>query len=61
MDNAFINECKALLEKERNLLVEELTTIADPNPAMTGDWNARFPKFEVGETSSSSGFFLPAL
>jgi len=55
MDNTFINECKALLEKERKLLVEELTTIADPDPAMKGDWHARFPKFEVVETSSSSG------
>ena len=55
MDNVFINECKALLEKERKLLVEELTTIADPDPAMKGDWHARFPKFEVVETSSSSG------
>ena len=55
MDNVFINECKALLESERALLVEELTTIADPDPAAKGDWNARFPKFEVVETSSSSG------
>lgn len=55
MDNTFINECKALLESERRILVEELSSIADPNPKMKGDWNARFPKFEVVETSSSSG------
>ena len=55
MDNAFINECKALLESERGILVQELSSIADPDPAAKGDWHARFPKFEVVETSSSSG------
>lgn len=55
MDTIFINECKTLLESERVILIQELSSIADPDPAAKGDWHARFPKFEIVETSSSSG------
>ncbi len=54
MDATLLHELKGLLEKERDLLVAELQSIADPDPKVRGDWHARFPKFEVVETSSSS-------
>src|SRR3989344_6674196 len=54
MDEATIQELKKKLDAERALLIEELKSIADPDPKNPADWNARFPKFEEVETSSSS-------
>lgn len=44
---------KTLLE-ERDKLIAELKTIAKPDPAMRGNWNAIYPKFEEIESGSSS-------
>jgi len=54
IEQNLLQEFKISLEKERSLLTAELTSIADPDPKMKGDWHARFPKFEIVETSSSS-------
>lgn len=54
MDPDTRQELKNALEKERNILVAELQTIANPDPKMKGDWDARFPKFEPVETGSHS-------
>ena len=54
MDQPLLDEFKIMLQKEHDLLVGELGSIADPDPKLKGDWHARFPKFEVVETSSSS-------
>ena len=54
MDETTLQELKKKLDAEQGLLVEELKTIADPDPNIPGEWNARFPKFEAVETNSSS-------
>ena len=52
MDHTLIQECGRLLEEERTRLIEELKAIAVPDPHMKGDWDERFPHFEVLETGT---------
>lgn len=46
MDHTTLLELKKTLEKEHDKLVEELKSIATPDPRMRGDWDANFPQFE---------------
>lgn len=54
MDQATLKELKEALIKERERLVEELKSIAAPDPRMAGDWDAKFPQFETVGTGSHS-------
>lgn len=50
MDEFTKQELKKALEEEHHILVGELKSIAKPDPKMAGDWDARFPQFETGQT-----------
>lgn len=56
MDKETLQELKVALESEQKRLVTELKFIANPDPSMAGNWNAKYPKFEAVETGSSSSF-----
>jgi RNA polymerase-binding transcription factor DksA len=51
MDETTKQELKKSLEEEHDILVGELKSIAKPDPKMAGNWDARFPQFEAGQTS----------
>jgi len=52
LDQKTISELKTALEKERNLLVSELETIATPDPNLKGDWDIKH--FEWSENQITS-------
>lgn len=52
IDADIVKELKEALEKEREKLIAELKSIARPNPQGQGEWNTKFPTFEVNETGS---------
>ncbi len=54
MNQAILQELKASLEKERDKLAAELRSVADPDPRLAGDWDARFPQMETVKTASHS-------
>ncbi|TSC68360.1 MAG: hypothetical protein G01um101466_483, partial [Parcubacteria group bacterium Gr01-1014_66] len=49
LDATLYNELKDSLTKEHKLLIQELNTIALPNPHKKGEWEATFPQFEEVE------------
>ncbi len=52
LDQKIIDELKSSLEKEHDLLVSELTTIATPDPNLEGDWDVKH--FEWSEDQITS-------
>ena len=50
MNQELLKESKTALEKERDLLVAELKTIATPDPQRKGNWDARFPEKDANES-----------
>ena len=52
MDTTILQELAAALAGEHDKLVSELKSFATEDPHMKGNWNARFPHFEIGETGS---------
>jgi len=52
MDQPTLGQLKKSLEEERDRLVAELKSFAEPASRTAGDWNAQYPKFEVVETGS---------
>jgi len=52
LDQKTISELKTALEKERNLLMSELETIATPDPNLKGDWDIKH--FEWSENQITS-------
>ncbi len=52
LDQKTIDELKTALEKERDLLVGELKTIATPDPNLKDDWNVKH--FEWSEDQITS-------
>ena len=52
LDQKTIDELKSALEKERDLLVSELTTIATPDPNFKDNWNVKH--FEWSEDQITS-------
>ena len=52
LDQKTINELKAVLEKERALLISELKTIATPDPHLKDNWDVKH--FEWSEDQITS-------
>ena len=52
MDKSHLEQLKIKLEEEKKKLIAELSSFAQPNPHVTGDWNARYPKFAAEEFGS---------
>jgi len=52
MDKNFLQEVKSKMEKEREILKEQLRTFAKEDPKLKGDWDTRFPKLD-GATGSA--------
>ena len=52
LDQKTIDELKTALEKEQELLISELKTIATPDPNLKGDWNVKH--FEWSEDQITS-------
>ena len=52
MNETTLQELKTALEKEHELLITELKSIATPDPVKKDEWNVVFPKFEEHETGS---------
>ncbi len=52
LEQKTLEELKLVLEKERDLLVGELTTIATPDPHLKDDWDVKH--FEWGEDQITS-------
>ena len=48
-----IDELKTALEKERELLISELKTIATPDPNLPGDWDIKHEEWEENEITSN--------
>ena len=49
-----LEELKAKLIKEGNLLEEELKKFAEKDKKLEGDWDTRFPYFDGGETGGAA-------
>ncbi len=47
-----LEELKIALEKERNLLVKELETIATPDPHVKGDWDIKHSEWGENQITS---------
>lgn len=52
LDQKTINELKTALEKERELLVGELKTIATPDPNLEGDWDVKHEEWSENQITS---------
>lgn len=52
LDEKIIEELKTALEKERDVLVGELKTIATPDPNLKGDWDIKHSEWEENEITS---------
>lgn len=52
MDTHTLEQLRAQLQSEHDRILAELKAIATPSPAVPGQWNALYPKFEEGETGS---------
>lgn len=52
MDQATLRGLKQALEEERVRLVVDLKSVARPDAKVEGEWNARYPQFEIRETGS---------
>jgi len=45
MKKEIINQLKETLEKEREKLIQQLSTFAKKDPRVKGDWDTIFPKY----------------
>ena len=54
MDAHILQQLKIQLQREHDRILAELKAIATPNPAVAGEWNASYPKFEQDESGSHS-------
>ena len=52
MDEEILHSLKTSLEEERKRLIKELQLIATPDPDVKGNWDAKYPHFESGESGS---------
>ncbi len=52
LDQKIINELKTALEKERELLISELKTIATPDPNLKDDWNVKHEEWGEDQITS---------
>lgn len=52
MDAETLRELKNTLEKEKQRLIKELRFIANPDPNLAGNWDAKYPHFESVESGS---------
>ena len=52
LDQKTISELKTALEKEQELLISELKTIATPDPNLKGDWDIKHSEWEEDEITS---------
>ncbi|MCX6813952.1 MAG: hypothetical protein NT078_01965 [Candidatus Azambacteria bacterium] len=52
LDQKTLEEFKTSLEKERDLLTQELGTIATPDPNLKGDWDIKHSEWEEDEITS---------
>ena len=52
MDKHTLEQLRTQLQSEHNRILAELKTIATPNRAMAGEWDATYPKFETEEAGS---------
>jgi len=46
MNKELLSEFKENLEKEKIAIKKQLTTFADQDPNLKGDWDTRFPDFD---------------
>lgn len=53
LDQQTLNELKVALEKEKGLLIDELSTIAKPADRPIGNWNKVHTEFSEDEITSS--------
>jgi RNA polymerase-binding transcription factor DksA len=52
LDQKTINELKTALEKEQELLISELKTIATPDPNLKDDWNVKHEEWGEDQITS---------
>ena len=52
LDQKTLEELKAVLAKEREVLIGELKTIATPNPNLKDDWNVKHEEWSEGQITS---------
>jgi len=52
LDQKTINDLKTALEKERELLISELKTIATPDPNLKDDWNVKHFEWSKDQITS---------
>lgn len=52
MDNQTLQRLRAQLQSEHDRILSELKEIATPSADVPGQWEAAYPKFEEGESSS---------
>ena len=52
LDQKTISELKTALEKERELLISELKTIATPDPNLEGDWDVKHEEWGEDQITS---------
>ncbi|MFH1393141.1 MAG: TraR/DksA C4-type zinc finger protein [Patescibacteria group bacterium] len=52
LEQKTLEELKLALEKERDLLVEELGTIATPDPNVKGDWDIKHSEWGENQITS---------
>ncbi len=55
MEPKTLGQLKKMLEEEAERLEAELEALAEPDPRMAGDWDARFPRMGEARPSASSG------
>jgi len=53
MNKKLLKELKEKLEKERSRVEEELKKFAKKDEKLPGDWDARFPSFNGGESGGA--------
>lgn len=52
LDQKTLEELKAALAKEREVLIGELKTIATPDPNLKDDWNVKHEEWSEGQITS---------
>lgn len=54
VNESLVNELRATLQKEHDILVDELKSIANRDPNVKGGWVTQYPQFEQSEFGSHS-------
>lgn len=52
LDQQTLSELKSALEKERDLLIKELETVAAPDPNLPGDWDIKHEEWGENQITS---------